>query len=272
MGQYADLLDEAVEATLADTGGDESTARSAVDSAVQSVLSEDRTALRSSLYGAAGGSPDEAAKAAKLARTTGKPGEVILRNLREVERLALVDELEQKAFASPALAKRMREDRIFAQQAQDDADTLGGIETTIRMLKNLPPAAAAGVHRLGGGLWGAAAAPFEVAGQAFGAAEAGIARMMGADGHEPGNVGTKVGGFLLNEQRAADAVAQRVGPQVPTDAGVFERGLYSGVQSLPTSALALSVGMLPGGQNAALGILGATPGGASFARERSSRA
>lgn len=245
MGQFADLIDEAQTASPA-------SASLATRLATQTP-------------------PDRAAEALQLARRYKLPPGVADTFVEDYKARAVIEDSAAIYERAPRLASWVQQHEVKAAVAQDDLETLGSIETTIRMLKNLPPSSAAAVHRLGAGLWSAAAAPFEVAAQGMDAAENAARDLIGLPRYTGPQPGAVIGEFFLKEARAAEAVAQRVGPEIAPNAGVFERGVYSGVQSATQTLLTIPVALLPGGQNAALGILSATPGGASFARERSAR-
>lgn len=273
MGQYADLLDAAVQSTLDDEARGESYA-DLLDSAVQSTLDAEawergRTALIVGMSKPT--NPDQHAADAALGARFGMPASIVSRNREEFQRRAAASDARRVFDGSPRLRSWIAADRERANLAHDDLPELAGIEAALRTLKNMPRAIAGSLPRAGANLWGAAAAPFEVAGQGFRAAEDAIAGAMGAPRGMGRNVGEAVGGFLLNEQRAGQAVAADVFT-VPADAGVIERGIYSGLQSATQALLTLPVALRQGGQNVALGIMGAVAGGPSFTCARSPRA
>lgn len=213
-------------------------------------------------------SPDRAAQALQLARRYQLPAGVAETFAEDYKARALTEDSRAIFERSPRLGSWVSQHHVRAAAAQDDLETLGGIETTIRTLKNIPAAIAKGFPSAGAGLWGAAAAPFEVIGQGMTAAENAARDLIGLprfDGPQPGTV---IGEFLRNEQRAAEGVAQRIGPQVGPGTGVVERGVYSGFQSATQTLITLPIALRQGGENIALGIMGATQGGESYGKAR----
>lgn len=212
-------------------------------------------------------SPEKTAEALQLARRYSIPPAVAEQFAEDYRARAKTEDALETFKRAPKLGSWIAEQPERQKVAADDIDTLGGIESVIRTIKAVPSAVASAFPRAGAGLYGAAAAPFEVAGQGFRMAEDALAEMFGAPRGMGRNVGETVGGFLLNEQRAAQAVAQRIYTP-PADAGVIERGVGSGFQSATQTLLTLPIAMREGGQNVALGILGLIEGGASYGRGR----
>lgn len=102
-----------------------------VDAAAASVVKGQRTALRSSLYGALLENPDVAARAQKLGRQTGIPADVVGRNLPEVERNAKLDEFDRVLERSPTVAQWLA-DQNNAKVAHDDVENLSEHERLFR--------------------------------------------------------------------------------------------------------------------------------------------
>lgn len=193
-------------------------------------------------------SPDEAAEAAKLARRYRLPVGVVSEFREDYRKKAQVDDARAVVDAAPKLKDWLAADGNHAKMAHDDVGTLGGIESTI---KAMPTQIARGVRALaagfgpqfGAGAYGAAAYPFEA---------------LGID---------SVGGFLRNEQRAAQAVAERVAGPMSPDAGVLERGILSGLRSAGQTAATLPVG-LAGATNAMLATMGGLTFGQTYGKAR----
>jgi hypothetical protein len=70
--------------------------------AVESMVSDERTALRGSMLSAQGQNPDQVAQAVKLSRVTGSPYEAIQPNLAEVENGVKLDNYEKMIAGAPA--------------------------------------------------------------------------------------------------------------------------------------------------------------------------
>lgn len=216
---------------------------------------------------AAPANPDQAAEANALARRYGIPSALAEQFAEDYRARALTEDARDTFQKSPRLGSWIAEQPERAKVAKDDFETLSGIDAAIRTLKNVPSAIASAFPRAGSGLYGAAAAPFEVAGQGFRAAEDAIASMFGAPAGMGTNAGEAVGGFLRNEQQAAKAVSEGI-YSAPKDAGIIERGVGSGLQSAAQTVLTLPIALRQGGENAALGVLGLVTGGEAYGKAR----
>lgn len=84
--------------------------------------------LRSGVRAGSAYSPEQAASAARTARETGLPADVVQRNLPEVQRGALVDRIDRDTTGAPVLRQRFA-DPVFAGMAQDDSANLARFET-----------------------------------------------------------------------------------------------------------------------------------------------
>lgn len=102
-----------------------------IDQAAARVVQGQRTALRSSLYGALLENPDVAARAQKLGRKTGLPADVVGRNLPEVERNAKLNEFDQLLQNSPVVAQWLA-DQNNAKVAHDDVGNMSEHERLFR--------------------------------------------------------------------------------------------------------------------------------------------
>ncbi len=90
--------------------------------------------VRAVLETAVKDNPDEAAKAAKLARQYPLADDVLLRNLRDVEMHAVVDKADKRLSTSPKLAEYMRTSPFVASQAHDDIEPLAKVESILPTL------------------------------------------------------------------------------------------------------------------------------------------
>lgn len=224
--------------------------------------------LRASALVATQVSPDAAAVQQQLSRATGLPLDVVRTNEGQAKALAKYKELAALAETSPVLRARLMNPE-FTALAQDDGETLAGIESVVRklgsaaidvgkyavsapgalgggLLSDVARAAravASGAPKAGAGLYGVAAAPFD---------------LLGLD---------SMGGFLRDQQKSANREADRWSPPPAKDAGILERGVLSGLQSAGQSLLMLPLG-LAGGQGAMLGAMGATTAGQTYGKAR----
>jgi hypothetical protein len=129
-----DELDSAIEQTLktADKARMSATAADPLGDAVDQVVSIDKVRRQASLRSAVQVNPDEAAQANKLAASRGLPPDVVLRNLQQVKQDDAAERANKIMGLSPALATKMR-DLPFAQVAHDSVESLGAIESHIRV-------------------------------------------------------------------------------------------------------------------------------------------
>lgn len=96
-------------------------------SATASDLAQDqRTQLRTSVYGGAATSPD----AARIARQSGLPPDLVNRNLPAVQQRLTVDRVDSDTAEAPRLRERYT-DPAFAALAHDDSASLAKLETGI---------------------------------------------------------------------------------------------------------------------------------------------
>ena len=198
--------------------------------------------------------PDQAARAAQLAKQYQVPADVVQRNLQPVETKAAVDMAFADLQRSPRLTQSMRERPILAQQAHDDIVTLAQVEDFFR---NTGSAAKAGAYGASKGAAGVFQAGFEFAAPVL-------------DFLEPvttigGNPLRRVAeGFAL---QAADADAA-MKETMPKGEGNIASGYYSGIQSLTQNLISLPLAFFPGGQGAALGMMAGGAGGQAYVDAR----
>lgn len=279
MGQYADLTDAAFAARKASGSrrqqplDDEDDALSAAvdatleDEASAASVQRGRAALAVRFHSDA--DPARKAAANQLARRYGLPPGVAEIAVEELQGRAAMEDALSAFGRSPRLGSWIADQPARAKLVHDDIQPLSDIEVAVRALKNTPTASASGFIGTNAGLWGFMAAPFEIAGQGFRAVEDAIAETFGAPRGMGSNAGEAIGGFFRREQAAANARAQRVGPQVTPDAGVIERGYYSGISSATQSLLTLPLALVTGGSsNLALATQGAVASGPAYARAR----
>jgi hypothetical protein len=98
-----------------------------VDDAAANVLDNQRTQLRTSLYGALDANPDEAAKAKALSAKSGVPVDIVQRNYAQVNRNVQLNEFDETIKKSPVLGQWLSNPNN-AKISHDDSDNLAGIE------------------------------------------------------------------------------------------------------------------------------------------------
>lgn len=95
--------------------------------------------------------PDQAARAAQLAKTYPAPQDVLVRNLQNVELIDAVNKADQRLQTSPKLAEYMRNSPFVAQQAHDDIEPLAQIESNMAAVG--AAAAGRGVLSISESIW-----------------------------------------------------------------------------------------------------------------------
>lgn len=215
------------------------------DAAVTTALQPDTAqSARVGFSAASDTNPDAYAEAKRVARRTGVPVDTVFAMPNEIKRQDAIGSIDFDTLAktSPSTAALLA-DVEKAKVAHDDVDALSGFEQAYRLLSNSGRAVAAAIPQMNAGLWGAAAAPFE---------------LVGADG---------VGGFLRDQQKITQGMAKAWGPQ-GASSGNIESGWYSGLTSAVSNLLTLPMAFLPGGQSAALTAMVAPVFGESYGKAR----
>ena len=208
------------------------------------VEDDKRNQVVSSLSEAATTNPDEFANMVKLSRAA----KISLEAVPEYK-----EEAQQAKFLGDVGLDRLWKDAPkttqflatpdHAKMASDDIENLSGIEGALRIAKNSGRALAQVIPRINEGIYGAAAAPFE---------------LLGID---------SVGGYLRDQQKNSQAWGKHVGPQGKSS-GNIESGFYSGITSAGQNLLSLPLAFLPGGQGAALAAMTIPVFGESYGKGR----
>jgi hypothetical protein len=238
-----------------------------IGAAVDNVINMDKARTGGAIRSAITVNPDQAAQAKAIASRAGLPQDVVLRNLPEMQAKDTAARIDAVSQRSEVLSRMFRERPDFGPVVHDDVDNLSGVEQALRALRSAPAAIASAAPRASAGLYGAAAAPFEVFGQVFRAAEDAIAGMLGAPRSMGSNVGEMVGSVLRGAQQSTQGVSEAMYTP-PADAGILERGFGSGLQSAAQTLLTLPVAVREGGANAVLAIMGAISGGSAYGQAR----
>ena len=202
--------------------------------------------------------PDQAARDSDLAKRYGLPAGVIESYRPDYESRAKIEDVMPLLDESPKLRGWLAADPIRAKVSHDDIGNLSAIEGAIRYMVSAPDAPrgglvadvfkagraiASGAPSASAGLYGAAAAPFEV---------------LGLD---------TIGQALRGQQKNAQAVSDSVRGMSP-DAGFLEQSLMSGFQSAGQNLITLPFGLAAKTPNLMLGIMGAITGGQSYGKGR----
>lgn len=241
-----------------------------LDKAAAGVVQGQRTALRTSLYGALMANPDMAARAQKLGRQTGLPADVVERNMPEVQRTVQLDEFDQVLKNSPTVAQWLT-DQNNAKVAHDDVDNMSGIESALRYLVSAPGASrgglmsyvgkagmagVSGLQRASAGVVGIGQAGFDLAAPM---ADPLVGRIL------PGNPLRAAAEGLAQYRQSIEGLAKA---NMPKTGGIIESGVMSGFSSLASNLAALPMALLPGGQAAALTAMTAPVSGQAYGEAR----
>jgi hypothetical protein len=208
--------------------------------------------------------PDKVAQQRRVAGYLGMPPAAVEALPEQSEQQAKVNRLAEDTAQAPVLRAKYT-DQDFSRLAHDDSDTLSAIEKLWSAAKDVgryavsapgaldgglvsdvakaARAVVSGAPKAGAGLYGLAAAPFE---------------LVGLD---------HFGGFLRDQQKRADAEAGRWSPVDP-NAGMVQRGVMSGLQSAGQNLLTMPLGLAAKSQSVMLGTMGAITGGQSYGKGR----
>lgn len=224
--------------------------------ALSAIQSDQRQDQRVLLRQAIATNPDEAAKAAKLAKQYPVSEDVLARNLRDVEMQAAVDKADEQLQTSPRLAQYLRDKPFTAKQAHDDIGTLAQIE---QFFRDTGGSAKAGVLNANRGAAGVFQAAAELVAPVLDPLEG-----VTAVGGNP--LRRLAEGFAMLGQASGDAAKAAA----PKTEGNISSGFQSGIQSFTQNTLMLPMAFLPGGQSAALAGMVSLTGGQSYqdAREK----
>lgn len=185
-------------------------------------------------------SPDEAAQAQQLAVDTGLPEQVVQRNLPAVQQRVEANRYTQFLDSNPEVATL---GDSFHVVAKDDVDTLDHLRIAG---KNL----GAGLIRIAGGVAGIMQAVEEGLNLPNVAAD----KLFGTDISE-NNALTETADFFADLHKKASAQADKLTAENER-VGVFEQGVYGGVQSLATNLPILASAFLA--KNPQLAMAGMT--------------
>lgn len=101
------------------------------EQAAGSVMDDQRTKLRASLYTGLMENPDQVARAQSLGKMAGLPRDVVQRNLPEVERTLRMQDVTSKIDETPTLARWLSEQENAAI-AHDNVENMGQFERKLR--------------------------------------------------------------------------------------------------------------------------------------------
>lgn len=199
--------------------------------------------------------PDKAAQANQLGRDFGLDQITVQQNQDELARLARAKQLQAAMQESPFLVRQMT-DPQFAAIAQDDAQNLTALDSTLAFFRNTGSAAVSGLQGASAGVVGMVQAPFDVAAPLL---DPLVGRIL------PGNPLRATAEGLSRYRQGIERTAQANMPQAD---GVVGSGFYSGIGSLARNLAALPMAFLPGGQSAALTAMVAPVAGQEFGKAR----
>jgi len=198
---------------------------------------------------------DEYVKINKLSKSTGLPQTTVENNIPAAENKA--KEPDWNAV-SPKLQGILKNDINLFKVAKDDIPNLNIIDESMSALKKAKSALESGFYETSAGMYGVLRSASEVAVEP-------VADAMAALGIIPKGVGKKITDLTAEEQRKIGGYAQYIMPKTEGD---VESGIYSGIKSISQSLLSMPIAMLPGGQQAALGMMVAPVGGQAYGAAR----
>jgi hypothetical protein len=235
-------------------------APSAASSPYAAILAEEKAqaqqAMQPFLDMAVRISPERAATAQGLARSTGLPVDVVERNFDEVQRREQIRHMQTVLGKSPVLAQQMR-DPQFAKMAHQDIDPLGGIEGALAVLKNSGRSMIAGLYGASAGVVGGVQSGADLIQMVTGPlADAGVLH---------NDLGGRLAHSLSAYRRGIEATASSYRTET---SGILDGGFYSGLESLSRNLVSLPLLLFPGGQTATLTGMVAPVAGQEYGKAR----
>ncbi|MDP2024526.1 MAG: hypothetical protein Q8L16_26885 [Hydrogenophaga sp.] len=207
------------------------------DTAASSVVDDQRTQLRASLYSTLLENPDEAARAKNLGQRAGLPRDVVQRNMPQVERTLRMGEFDEVLSNSPTLGRWLAE-QDNAAIAHDDSGSLTAIEKAVRSSWQFTRSVAAGAQGMPADLvYGGGRALFET-----------VAPIMDplAGTILPENPLRRVAGGFADLQRDAQGVSRRIQGDI-SGLGSIEGAINQGGRSLGGNIVTLPLALAGGG-------------------------
>jgi hypothetical protein len=197
----------------------------------------------SSLSEAATTNPDEFANMVKLSRAAKISLDAVPTYKEEAQQAKFLGDvgLERLWKDAPKTTQFLATPE-HSKMASDDIENLSGIEGALNWTANRARAIAQFFPKANAGVWGAAAAPFE---------------LLGVD---------SVGGYMRDMQHQAGAQAKRWGPQ--DKPGWMGNAIDQGLTSFGQNAASLALAFMPGGQGAALASMVIPVFGESYGKGR----
>lgn len=206
---------------------------------------------------AASGNPEEYARAKKIAERLSLPVPVVQSDLPSFDTEQKVTEMQARMARDPFYAQQMR-DPNFAKLSSGDEGVLGAVKDVVTFPWKATQAVAGGAYQLASGVYGATAAPFELASQI-------TKPLVGTV--LPEDIFGKVGAGLRGLSTSAREYGKRVS-DVPADAGIVRASIASGFESLGQNLLPMVAALYTGNAPAALAIMSTATGGQSYAKAR----
>jgi hypothetical protein len=192
--------------------------------------------------------PDEEARVRPIAEARGLPPSVVAGQLPAFEAEARAARAKSAMQAYPAIGKWSAKPGNAALAA-DDYDNLGLLGKAFYGVKNLGKTLKAGTYTALGGIYGTIG---------------GLAENIAQISPETNALFKPIADAALGIQRADKVSSDKTRPQVDN---WLARNLLQGVESLPTSAAAVGVGMVAG-PGAGASIMGASVGGNEYVNAR----
>lgn len=230
------------------------------------------TVTTGSLEGAL--TPDQASEIASLSDRTGLPPDVVQRNLPDARQLSQRGGTDPDAFAAnaPLMADWAKQHPLNAAMAADDSFPLTGMETALRVAKNLYRTAAGGLVQGTGNFFGmfrgaAEATPFLTDAIAKSLSTPSMHTPMGWD--NPANRPyLKLAAVYQSRQDSLVGAGKRIEGDPYTGAGLVERNVYSALESTGAQLPIMLASILTGSEAYGLALMAAQTGGQGYKQAR----
>jgi hypothetical protein len=228
------------------------------DEVIAEMDSQTGAKVRRTIYSAADANPEQESAFVKISRRSGVPVEALrLDDGAEAKRRIVAQEVESLHTKAPATANFLSSPEN-ARLAHDDVEGLSAIEKTFQVFKNSMRSLAAAPWSTSQGLWSVP----RVAGDVLQMATKPIADATGMP-----DFGGNLAAWSSYFQRGAKQTAASIrGKQ--QGAGILEKGLYGGMESLGQNLLMLPATIMSGNATPMLAGMTASSGGQAYGEAR----
>lgn len=220
------------------------------------------SAMRVVMPAAMDKNPDETAELKKISDRTGVPMSSLEdpKNRKTVEKNFTLDTFNFDSYAAafPNSAQLLA-DPDMAAIAYDDAETLGGVESSVKFLGDSGKAIGSGLFWEGVGhrLWGALGWSAQtISTYATGPIDEGLYQLGGQRGGF--DFFDDIANFALRQSRGSEAINQQVMNDVSQDRGRIGRGFMSGMNSIGATGPGVLASVVTRNPQIGLGYMGAS--------------